>query len=434
MHFNDFQLHPKLLKNISLLGYDAPTPIQEQAIPVILEGGDVIGLAQTGTGKTAAFALPVLHELLASSERRIPRVLVLAPTRELVDQIFDSFRELGCGSGLSGVTLYGGDSMKRQIRLLERGVDVVIACPGRLLDHLQRGTFDPSSFTTVILDEADHMFDMGFLPVVRRIRKFLPQQRQTLLFTATMPEEVARLANEMVTKPTTIQVGTSGLSETVSHSMYSISDSQKNPLLLELVGTLGEGSAIVFTRTKRRAKGLGDLLQKGGLSATALQGNLSQSKRRDAIEGFRSGKYKVLVATDIAARGIDVSRVSHVVNYDMPDTVEAYTHRTGRTGRATRLGDALSFTTASDRSIVRRIEKHLQLRITTLPTPPSLPSGRALSKDSGSSSSGGEGRRRSSETSRQHWGSRSGGRRRYSWKQSSRRSASGAGDQRSVLG
>jgi ATP-dependent RNA helicase RhlE len=385
MTFKAFGLNDTLVQNTEELGFTEPTPIQTQAIPVVMQGGDVIGLAQTGTGKTAAFVLPIIHRLLRSEESqkarsRAPRALIIAPTRELAEQIFQACKELGKGSELSGVTMYGGTAMRPQLRALERGVDVVIGCPGRILDHLERGSFDASALEVVVLDEADHMFDMGFFPVIRRIKEFLPQERQTLLFTATMPKEIRTLADELVTEAQTVKVGRTGLSNTISHNMYAVSDGRKRSLLLEVVKNISEGSAIIFTRTKRRAKAIDELMSTTGVATTSLQGNLSQSKRQKAIDGFRSGKYKVLVATDIAARGIDVSQVSHVINFDMPDTVEAYTHRTGRTGRATRLGDAVSFITSGDRHILRKIENQLQVKLKEVPMPGNLPSGKGEQK------------------------------------------------------
>lgn len=385
MTFKAFGLNDTLVQNTEGLGFTEPTPIQTQAIPVVMQGGDVIGLAQTGTGKTAAFVLPIIHRLLRAEESqksrsRAPRALIIAPTRELAEQIFQACKELGKGSGLSGVTMYGGTAMRPQLRALDRGVDVVIGCPGRILDHLERGSFDASALEVVVLDEADHMFDMGFFPVIRRIKEFLPQERQTLLFTATMPKEIRSLADELVTEAQTVKVGRTGLSKTISHNMYAVSDGRKRSLLLEVVKNISEGSAIIFTRTKRRAKAIDELMSTTGVAATSLQGNLSQSKRQKAIDGFRSGKYKVLVATDIAARGIDVSQVSHVINFDMPDTVEAYTHRTGRTGRATRLGDAVSFITSGDRHILRKIENQLQVKLKEVPMPGNLPSGKGEQK------------------------------------------------------
>ena len=373
MSFTTLALHSTLARNLHSLGFSEPTPIQDKAIPVVMSGSDIIGLAQTGSGKTAAFLLPLIHSLLNSNITEHPRALVIAPTRELADQIYQAFKELGKNSGLRAMTLYGGTAMSPQLRSLKSGVDLVIACPGRLLDHLARKSFNPAHLRIVVLDEADHMFDMGFLPTIRKIKTFLPKQRQTLLFTATMPKEIQHLAKELVSNPKTIRVGTSGLSTTVAHNMFAVTDAQKNGLLLKVVEDLGSGSAIVFTRTKRRAKKLGEMLQEAGKSAVSLQGNLSQNKRRNAIDGFRNGQYRVLVATDIAARGIDVSQVSHVVNFDMPNTVEAYTHRTGRTGRANRLGDALSFTTDVDRQILRKIQTQLKLDIGELPIPKNLP-------------------------------------------------------------
>ncbi|NBW39641.1 DEAD/DEAH box helicase [bacterium] len=372
MTFASYGLNKLLVDNTGELNYTEPTPIQEQAIPLIMEGSDVIGLAQTGTGKTAAFALPMIDRLMLSERSRAPRALIVAPTRELAEQIFQACRQLGKGSGISGVTMYGGTAMRPQLRALERGVDVVIGCPGRILDHLERGTFDPTNLEMVVFDEADQMFDMGFFPVIRRIKEFLPTQRQTLLFTATMPKEIKSLAEEIVTNAKTIKIGKTGLSKTVSHNMYSVADSQKRELLLELIKDSSVGSAIVFTRTKRRAKAIDDLMSSSGVAVTSLQGNLSQAKRQRAIDGFRSGKFKVLIATDIAARGIDISQVSHVINFDMPDTVEAYTHRTGRTGRAERLGDAISFVTSGDRRMLKRIQGNLRISMKEIQMPVSI--------------------------------------------------------------
>lgn len=373
MTFSTFALSPQLLSNISNLGYTTPTPIQTQALPVVLEGSDVIGLAQTGTGKTAAFALPLLQHLSSTMQRGVVRALVIAPTRELADQIYNSICSLGRGLGLRGVTLYGGVNIRPQERKLKDGVDFVVACPGRLLDHLQQRNIDLSQVQILVLDEADHMFDMGFLPTVRRILKFVPVRRQTLLFSATMPPEVQKLAEAVVRNPVTVKVGASGLADAVSHGMYAVVEKQKTALLAELLKKTGSGSTIVFTRTKHRARRVGLALQQAGYSAVSLQGNLSQNKRRDAMDGFREGRYQILVATDIAARGIDVSQVSHVFNYDMPDTVEAYTHRTGRTGRALRSGDAFSFTTREDTLPIQKVERTLRMQIERLDLPADLP-------------------------------------------------------------
>jgi ATP-dependent RNA helicase RhlE len=373
MTFERFKLHTTLSENLAQLGYQEPTPIQARTIPPIMNGIDVIGLAQTGTGKTAAFLLPLIHKLVDSNKQKPPRALIVVPTRELAQQIFGCFQSLSVNTGLRGVTLYGGTSMAPQLRRLRKGVDVVVACPGRLLDHFQRGSFDPNALELVVFDEADLMLDMGFLPDIRKINKLIPTQRQTLLFSATMPPQVEHLAGQLVSNSETIEVSRTGLSATVSHSMYPVSPSQKSSLLLKVVRDLGDGSAIVFTRTRRKAEAVGKLLRKSGESATSLQGNLSQNRRKAVLDGFRAGKYKILVATDVASRGIDISEISHVVNYDMPDSVETYTHRVGRTGRADRLGEALSFATSSDRQLVRRIRGNLNVTMRELFLPKELP-------------------------------------------------------------
>ncbi len=359
MSFDSFQLHPTLNANVKALGYTEPTPIQTQAIPAVAEGRDVMGLAQTGTGKTAAFALPILHQLM-QGRRGDLRALVIAPTRELAEQINTDFADLGRRTGLKGVTLYGGVPIKPQIQKLRAGVDVAIACPGRLLDHINRRTVDLRGLQVLVLDEADQMFDMGFLPIIREIITYLPHQRQSLLFSATMPQDIRHLAEEILTEPFTVEVGRREPVATVSHALYPVEKHLKTKLLMELLGTGDTESVLVFTRTKHRAKRVGEQLKKAGFKAASLQGNLSQNRRRAAMNGFRSGEHQILVATDIAARGIDVSTISHVINYDMPDTVTAYTHRIGRTGRAARSGDALTLVTRDDRSMVRAIERLLK--------------------------------------------------------------------------
>lgn len=358
MSFESFQLNSLLKANVRRLGFQEPTPIQSEAIPVILEGKDVLGLAQTGTGKTAAFGLPVLDRLLSGPRNRL-RVLVLAPTRELAEQIFEAFGEMARGTGCRGVTIYGGVSIRSQIQKLHQGVDIAVACPGRCLDHIQRKTIDLSHVDMLVLDEADQMFDMGFLPTIREIIKHLPKQRQNLLFSATMPDDIRYLADEILRNPVTIQAGVVAPAETVSHAVYPIQQHLKPDLLLALLQHLDSKSVLVFTRTKHRAQRVGEKLQKAGLRAASLQGNLSQNKRRAVMEGFRRGRHQILVATDIAARGIDVSGISHVINLDIPDTVDAYTHRIGRTGRANRTGDAFTFITHEDTSMIRRIERVL---------------------------------------------------------------------------
>lgn len=358
MEFQNFQLHPLVAAGVTAAGYTAPTPIQEQAIPAVLHGKDVMGLAQTGTGKTAAFALPILHRLMQGGRRHV-RALVVAPTRELAEQIHEAVTGLGQKTGLKSATVYGGVSMTPQVDKLRRGCEIVVACPGRLLDHVEQKTIDLSRVEVLVLDEADHMFDMGFLPDIRKILRHLPSKRQTLLFSATMPPEIRHLAHDVLVNPVTIQIGTTAPADTVSHALYPVSPHLKTPLLIELLRRTDTGSVLVFTRTKHRAKRLGEQLGKNGYRAASLQGNLSQAKRQAAMNGFRNGTFQILVATDIAARGIDVTQVSHVINYDIPNTADAYTHRIGRTGRAERSGDAFTLVTGEDKDVVREIERVL---------------------------------------------------------------------------
>jgi ATP-dependent RNA helicase RhlE len=358
LKFEQFGFHPAIAAGILGSGYHLPTPIQAQAIPSVLSGRDVMGLAQTGTGKTAAFVLPILQRLMVG-ERRRPRALVLAPTRELAAQIEASVRTLGGQTPLRSTAIFGGVSINRQIEALRRGVEIVVACPGRLLDHIAQKTIDLSRLEVLVLDEADQMFDMGFLPDIRRILGHLPRERQTLLFSATMPAEIRSLAAEVLRDPATVQVGRTAPATTVSHAVYPVAQHLKTPLLLELLQQTGDGSVLVFTRTKHRAKRLGEQLTRAGHRAASLQGNLSQNRRQEAMDGFRSGSYRILAATDIAARGIDVSQVSHVINYDIPDTPETYVHRIGRTGRADRTGDAFTLVAPEDTGMIRAIEKLL---------------------------------------------------------------------------
>jgi len=284
---------------------------------------------------------------------------VIAPTRELAEQINDAVLDLGSQTRLKSITVYGGVGVNPQIEKLKNGVEIVVACPGRLLDHINQGTIDLSNLELLVLDEADQMFDMGFLPDIRRILKQLPPQRQTLLFSATMPPEIRGLAREILRDPVTVQVDTVAPAATVTHALYPVAQHLKTPLLMQLLKHTDTESVLIFTRTKHRAKRLGEQLEKAGYRAASLQGNLSQNRRQAAMEGFRSGEFQILVATDIAARGIDVSQVSHVINYDIPDTVEAYIHRIGRTGRAARSGDAFTLISDEDTVMVRAIERTL---------------------------------------------------------------------------
>ncbi len=359
MGFKVFDFHPDIAAGVTAAGYSTPTPVQEQAIPPVLSGRDVMALAQTGTGKTAAFVLPILNRLMKGGGRRRVRTLILAPTRELAEQTHVAIGVLGRKTRLRSVTIYGGVGFNPQVEKLKRGAEIVVACPGRLLDHLGRGTMDLSCVEVLVLDEADQMFDMGFLPDVRRILTYLPRERQTLLFSATMPQEIRHLAAEVLKEPVTIQVGETAPVGTVSHAIYPVASHLKTPLLLELLNHTDTKSVLVFARTKHRTKRLAERMVKAGHRAASLQGNLSQAQRETAMGGFRDGKFQILVATDIAARGIDVTHVSHVINYDIPNTTDAYIHRIGRTGRAERSGDAYTLVTSEDKVMVRAIERLL---------------------------------------------------------------------------
>jgi ATP-dependent RNA helicase RhlE len=362
VNFSSFKLHPQIAAGVKALGYLTPTPIQLQAIPPVMQGLDVMGLAQTGTGKTAAFVLPILERLLAGPRGRV-RALIIAPTRELAEQIHVSIVALGRDTKLRSVTVYGGVSVNPQIQKLRDGVEIVVACPGRLLDHINQRTIDLSHLEVLVLDEADRMFDMGFLPDIRRIIKHVPAKRQTLMFSATMADDIRKLAHEVLHKPVTVQVNPSAPASTVAHALYPVEQHLKTALLLELLKHTDTESVLIFTRTKHRAKRVGQQLEKAGYRAASLQGNLSQNRRQAALDGFRSGSHQILVATDIAARGIDVSLISHVINYDIPDTTDAYTHRIGRTGRAAKTGDAFTFVTREDEDTVRSIERVLGEKI-----------------------------------------------------------------------
>ncbi|MEM8857887.1 MAG: DEAD/DEAH box helicase [Chloroflexota bacterium] len=359
MTFDQFDLDPRLNAGIQAMGFTTPTPIQEQAIPHGLDGRDVLGLAQTGTGKTAAFLLPVLQRLTRGPLRRV-RALIVAPTRELADQIYKQSLELSRKTKIRTIAIYGGVGKKPQIDALARGVEVVVACPGRLLDLHNDKHIDLSKVEVLILDEADRMFDMGFLPDIRRIIKRLPQKRQNLLFSATMPNDIRELADETLADPVTVKIGMIAPAKTVSHAIYPCLQKQKNKMIRALLQELSFGRLLIFTRTKYKARNLARDLDKKGFNVAALQGNMSQNQRVKAMEGFRKGKFDIMIATDIAARGIDVSDITHVINFDMPDTVDAYTHRIGRTGRAKQEGEAFTFATPDDVAMIRRIERLLK--------------------------------------------------------------------------
>jgi len=360
--FDEFRFNTAVQRGITAAGFLEPRPIQTQTIPAVLEGRDVLGLAQTGTGKTAAFGLPVLERLLAKPGDG-PRVLILAPTRELASQISAEVRSLAKFTSIKIATVFGGVSAQPQRTALRARPHILVACPGRLLDLLEQRAVRLDKVETLILDEADHMFDMGFLPDVRRILAALPKDRQNLLFSATMPREIRGLADKILRDPLVVDLTHSVPALTIEHALYPTDGADKLGLLQRLIAEDKFTSAIVFTRTKHRARRLARQLSGLGHQAVALQGNMTQGQRERAMTGFRKRRFEILVATDIAARGIDVEKVSHVVNFDMPGTADAYTHRIGRTGRAGCEGKAYTFVTADDHALVRAVENKIGARI-----------------------------------------------------------------------
>jgi len=359
--FTDFSLCPELQTAIRELGFTEPTPIQSRAIPMALEGRDLLAAAQTGTGKTAAFALPLLERLRSSGDgSRRPRALVLVPTRELAAQVSDTFRVLARHLPLRGALIVGGVSPKPQLRALAEGVDVIVATPGRVLDHLQTRALDLSGIQALVLDEADRMLDMGFIQTMRRIVAALPKQRQTLMFSATLPEEIRSLARSWQRNPAVIDVAPRNTpSELVDHRVYHVEASAKHPLLRRLLVDGGVRQSLVFTRTKHGANRLAERLGKDGLSVAAIHGNKSQGARTKALDDFKRGRIQVLVATDIAARGLDISELPHVVNFELPHVPEDYIHRIGRTGRAGSSGEAISLVSRDERDRLGAIERLL---------------------------------------------------------------------------
>ncbi len=360
MNFSDFNLHPSLLRGIADLGFTEPTQIQRDGIPPALEGRDVLGCAMTGSGKTAAFLLPTLDFLMENHGKgpRKTRVLVLAPTRELAAQIVEQCDALARHTPLRAAAVYGGVGMGPQEKALRQGVEVVAACPGRLLDHMSRPYGKLDGIEVLVLDEVDRMLDMGFLPDIRRILKQLPKPEQTLLFSATLPREIAKLAHELLNDPVTIDVERpSAPAEGVRQAIYPVRQDLKSALLLELLRRDEISNALVFTRTKHRANRLAQYLDKNGVSCDRIHGNRSQAQRTRALDGFRDGKHRVLVATDVAARGIDVEALSHVINFDVPNVPEDYIHRVGRTARAGNTGDAFTFVAPQEMSDLRTIER-----------------------------------------------------------------------------
>jgi ATP-dependent RNA helicase RhlE len=357
--FDEMRLSAPMLDAVARAGYTTPTPIQARAIGIALEGRDLIGCAQTGTGKTAAFAIPTIERLSASRPAAGARALVLAPTRELALQIAETFAMLGGARGIRTVTLIGGEAMGPQLAGLARRPDVIVATPGRLFDHLERRSATLASVRIVVLDEADRMLDMGFEPQVRRILAVTPLDRQTLCFSATMPEAVERLVRKHLSRPERVDAGVVAKPvATVTQRLYATESGDKMPLLLRLLGEQ-RGQTLVFTRTKHRADRLARAVGAAGHRVARIHADRSMSQRREALDGFRAGRYRVLVATDIAARGLDVPDIAHVVNFDLPHTPEDYIHRIGRTARAEATGQATSFAAPEERDQLRAIERHL---------------------------------------------------------------------------
>ncbi len=357
MSFTSFDLHPSLLRGVADLGFTVPTPIQRDAIPPALLGRDVLACAMTGSGKTAAFALPILNRLLGQ-KRGTTRALVLAPTRELAAQIVDHFNDLGRHAGIRAAAVYGGVGMQPQERALRTGVDVIVACPGRLLDHFRQPYARLAGLEILVLDEADRMLDMGFLPDIRRILKHLPPPAQTLFFSATLPQPIRELSRQMLRNPVALNVERPSAPATgVEQAVYPVRQDIKSALLVELLRGDGIESAIVFTRTKHRANRLAQYLDRHGVNCERVHGNRSQTQRTEALAGFKSGRFRVLVATDIAARGIDVEGLSHVINFDVPNVPDDYIHRVGRTARAGASGQAITFVAPEEVSELRAIER-----------------------------------------------------------------------------
>ena len=344
------------MQGIKKAGYEKATPIQEAAIPAAIRGRDIIGTAQTGTGKTAAFVLPILNKLL-EGPRHVSRALIVTPTRELAEQIHDVVKELSAGTKLRSATIYGGVGPAPQVKALREGAEILIVCPGRFLDLVNQGQARLDKIEVLVLDEADRMFDMGFLPDVKRIIKVLPTTRQTMLFSATFPGEVEFLATSTLKNPQKIAMGISRPAHTVTHALYPVPSHLKSQLLLALLKKTDTNSVLIFARTKYRAQKVAQQIERAGHKVTSLHGDRSQGQRQSALKGFKDGTHQIMVATDIAARGLDVESISHVINYDMPDTADAYIHRIGRTGRAQRTGDAFTLVTHEDNDMIRILER-----------------------------------------------------------------------------
>jgi ATP-dependent RNA helicase RhlE len=367
--FAGFKLHPSLLRGIKELGFTRPTPIQAEALPPAIDGRDILGCAQTGSGKTAAFLLPILNRLIGKP-RGTTRALVVTPTRELAAQIQEDLKDLAVHTPVTSAAIYGGVGMGPQEHALRSGVDVVIATPGRLLDHMRQPYTRLGGLEVLVLDEADRMLDMGFLPDIRRILRALPVKRQTLFFSATMPEPIVALTRDMLKNPVTISLQRKAAPAAgITQAVYPVPQDLKSALLVALLERGHMNEVLVFTRTKHRADRLYKQLIKVGIKAERIHGNRSQPQRTEALTGFRSGKYRVLVATDIAARGIDVEELGHVVNFDVPPVPEDYIHRVGRTARAEATGDAFTFVAPDEESDLKAIERALGSRLPRVTLP-----------------------------------------------------------------
>jgi ATP-dependent RNA helicase RhlE len=370
MQFTEFKLSRPLQKALRAMGFEEATPIQAQAIPPGLEGRDVIGCAQTGTGKTAAFLLPALDRLIRNPRQsKHPQVVILTPTRELTLQVTEHARQLAAESSLRIVPIYGGAGMKSQIQKLRRGVDVIVATPGRLLDHMRRKNVNFKQLQVLVLDEADRMLDMGFMPDIKRIINHMPDRRQTLLFSATMPPAVLRLTGQFQKDPVMIELETASPPEAIEQAIYPVPKHLKTDLLLALLEQMNVDSMLVFTATKQEADIVNQQLRKAKISVGCIHGDFRQRERLAALEKFRSGRYRVLVATNVAARGLDVEGISHVINYDVPEDPENYIHRVGRTARFDATGNAITLVTPEDEPMIHRIEYLLgyKLERKTLP-------------------------------------------------------------------
>jgi ATP-dependent RNA helicase RhlE len=365
MDFRQLELIEPILRALSAEGYTTPTPIQQQAIPVVLEGRDLLGCAQTGTGKTAAFAVPILQILYRQTQRKPGiKALILTPTRELAIQIDESFAAYGRHTGISHAVIFGGVSQQQQTNALRRGVDVLVATPGRLLDLMNQGYVNLAQLEIFVLDEADRMLDMGFIHDVKRVIAKLPAQRQTLFFSATMPPEIQKLSQMLLTNPVKVEVTPPASTvDKIEQSLYHTNKADKQSLLIHLLKEKNIRTALVFTRTKHGADKVVRFLHRANITAAAIHGNKSQNARQGALNDFKNGRLKVLVATDIAARGIDIDELTHVFNYDLPNVPETYVHRIGRTGRAGNLGTAIAFCDVEERTELRDIEKLIAKRI-----------------------------------------------------------------------